>query len=216
MKAPSLEPLLDLLFPPKCPFCGSLLEKGDLLCPRCQRELPWLQGGAAERAVELTGGCVSAVLLNDRAEEGVYAFKFHGKSARSGTFGLLIAQCVRDHGLTADLVSWPPLSPERLRKRGYDQAQLLAERVGALLDLPVVRTLEKEDRPAQSSLGAVQRRANLLGAYTALEPEHFRGRSVLLVDDVLTTGATLSECAKTLRLAGAERVVCATLARARR
>ena len=77
----------------------------------------------------------------------------------------------------------------------------------------MVRTLNKADRPAQSGLeGEAARRANVLGAYSAVNVEQFRGKTVLLVDDVVTTGATLSECAKTLLLAGAKEVVCATLA----
>lgn len=215
LKMPLRKEILDLLYPPKCPFCGHLLEKGDLLCPDCRRDLPWLSGPAGEKTVELTGGCVSVLEYDDRVKKAVHGFKFHGKSARSEVFGLLIAQCVREHELTADLVTWPPLSKKRLRKRGYDQAQLLAEKVGKELGLPVVRTLEKAHRPAQSGLdGEAQRRANVLGAYSAINAETFQGKRLLLIDDVVTTGSTLSECAKVLRLAGAEGVVCATLAKA--
>lgn len=211
----SLDWLLDLLFPPKCPFCGKLLEKGALLCPDCQRDLPWLSGREAETRVELTKGCVSALRYQDRVRSAVHAYKFHGRSARSVPFGVLVAQAVRDQGLTADLVSWPSLSKKRLRQRGYDQAELLAREVGKRLGLPVFRTLDKADRPAQSGLeGEAARRANLLGAYTALAPGRFAGKTILLIDDVVTTGATLSECAKTLRLAGAGEVLCATLAKA--
>lgn len=210
-----LDRLMDLLFPPKCPFCGRLLERGELVCPDCQKELPWLSGAGAETKVELTAGCVSALRYQDKVRDAIHGYKFQGRSGRSGLFGLLIAQTVSDHGLTADLVSWPSLSPKRLRRRGYDQGELLARQVGKELGLPVIRTLDKADRPAQSGLeGEAQRRANLLGAYTALSPEQFRGRSVLLIDDVVTTGSTLSECAGTLRLAGAGKVLCATLAKA--
>ncbi len=212
---PVRDVLLDLLFPPKCPFCGKLLEEGALLCPECRRELPWLRGAAAERTVALTLGCVSVLRYDEKVRRAIHDFKFHGKSARSKVFGTLIAAQVRDSGLNAGVVSWPPLPPKRLRKRGYDQARLLAEQVGEELGIPVFRTLEKEERPAQSGLeGEAERRANLLGAYTAVEPENFRGKRLLLIDDVVTTGATLSECAETLCLAGAARVVCATLAQA--
>lgn len=215
LKMPFLKEILDLLYPPKCPFCGHLLEKGDLLCPECQSKLPWLSGAAAEQTVELTEGCVSVVEYDERVKKAIHGFKFHGKSARSEAFGLLIAQCVREQDLTAEMVTWPPLSKRRLRKRGYDQAQLLAEKVGKELGLPVARTLQKKHRPAQSGLdGEAQRRANVLGAYAAINTETFRGKRLLLIDDVVTTGSTLSECAKTLRSAGAEAVVCATLARA--
>lgn len=212
---PVLDALLDLLFPPRCPFCGELLETGGPLCPNCRRDLPWLAGPAGERPVEMTAGCVSPLAYQGRVRQAVHDFKFHGKSPRGRAFGTLVAQCVRDHRLRAELVSWPPLSRERLRQRGYDQAQLLAREVGRQLGLPVLRTLTKEDRPAQSGLTeAAARRANLLGAYAAVEPDRFRGRAVLLVDDVVTTGATLSACARVLRDAGAGEVCCAALARA--
>ena len=212
---PGLDPFWDLLFPPKCPFCGVLLEKGALLCPDCQRDLPWLTGAAGERAVELTVGCVSPLRYDGPVRQAIHSYKFGGRSARCKPFGLLVAQCVRDRGYEADLVTWPSLSKQRRRERGYDQAQLLAREVGKALSLPLVRTLEKDHRPAQSGLDGLEaRRVNVLGAYTAVEPETFRGKTLLLVDDVVTTGATLSECAATLRAAGAAGVVCATLARA--
>lgn len=212
---PVPEMLLDLLFPPKCPFCGKLVGKGEGVCPDCRRDLPWLTGAAVRRPVELTGGCVSALRYQDKVRKAVHDFKFNGASGRSRAFGPLIAEKVAEQGWHIDLVSWPSLSKRRLRKRGYDQAGLLAREVGKVLSLPAVRTLDKEDRPAQSSVeGEAARRANLLGAYSACDEAAVRGKRVLLVDDVLTTGATLSECAKTLLLAGAEGVVCATLARA--
>ena len=210
------EGLLDLLFPPKCPFCGRLLERGELLCPDCERELPWLTGAEGETQVELTGGCVSALRYQDKVRSAIHGYKFSGRSARSGTFGVLIAQAVSDQGFAADLVSWPSLSKKRLRRRGYDQAQLLAREVGRALGLPVLRTLDKKERPAQSALEEDRRRVNLLGAYTPVSPERFGGRTILLIDDVVTSGATLSECAKTLRLAGAKEILCATLAKAGR
>jgi len=214
---PVLDGLWDLIFPAKCPFCGQWLKKGELLCAPCQETLPWLTGAAAERAVELTAGCVSPLRYAGRVRDGIHAYKFQGKQARGKTFGILIAQCVADHGLDADLVTWAPLSKKRLRRRGYDQSLLLARTVSAELDLPLAETLKKaRDVPAQSGLeGEAARRANVLGAYRAVGPERFAGKRVLLVDDVVTTGATLSECAKVLRLAGAGEVLCATLARAR-
>ena len=209
------EELLDLLFPPKCPFCGRLLEEKAPLCPACQRELPWLRGEEGAARVELSTDCVCALRYQDRVRQAIHGYKFGGRGGRSAAFGLFIAQAVMDRGMTADIVSWPSLSPKRLRQRGYDQARLLAVEVGKALELPVLRTLDKEERPAQSGLeGEAERRANLLGAYTAHDPEGFRGKRVLLVDDVLPTGATLSECAGTLLRAGAKAVCGAALAKA--
>ena len=92
----------------------------------------------------------------------------------------------------------------------------MAEAVGKTLGLPVEATLAKKEISAQSSLAdEAARRANVLGAYTILAPERVRDKRVLLVDDVVTSGATLSECARVLRTAGAAEVFCAALARAR-
>lgn len=207
--------LLDLLFPPKCPFCGKLLEKKEPLCSKCQRELPWLTGEQERGEVEFLKDWVCVFRYEDKVRRAIHGFKFNGRSGRSASFGPLIAQAVRDRGISADVVSWPSLSPKRLRQRGYDQAKLLAVEVGRALELPVLRTLDKEERSAQSGLkGEAERRANLLGAYTAHAPEAFQGKRILLVDDVLTTGSTLSECAGTLLRAGAEAVYGAALAKA--
>ena len=211
--------VLDLLFPPKCPFCRRLLEDPRaLLCPDCQRSLPWLTGKRGERRVEFADSCLSPLAYRDRVPDAVRRFKFSGARSYAGPFGALMAQCAQD-GLEElpDLVAWAPLSRKRLRERGYDQAELLARRVGELLGLPVVPLLEKSRHtPPQSGLEeAGQRRANALGAYELLPGNREAGRRVLLVDDVVTSGATLSECARTLRQGGAERVDCLTLAQAR-
>lgn len=212
--------LLDLLFPPKCPFCHRLLEDPKAgLCPGCQRKLPWLTERAAERKVEFADGCYSPLAYRDRVKDGVHHLKFHRCRASAGPFGALMAQCARDHlPEAADAVTWAPLSRKRLRQRGFDQAELLARAVGRELHLPVVPALEKvRHTPPQSSLTeAAQRQANARGAYRLRPGAPVSGGRLLLVDDVVTSGATLGECAYLLKQAGAERVWCLTLAQAGR
>ncbi len=215
-----IDALWDLLFPAKCPFCHRLLRDGEkFLCARCQRELPWCPGPEGEQKVEFLAGCVSALWYRDAVANGVHRFKFSGRSGYAGCFGLLMAQAVRDAwgDVRFDGVSWAPLSPRRLRRRGYDQAGLLAREVAARLELPLVPALKKvRHTPAQSGLEEDgSRRANVLGAYESLPRVELAGKTLLLCDDVVTTGATLSECARILRTAGAERVFAVTLARAR-
>ena len=213
-----IKALLDLIYPPKCPFCGCVLDRGgDGLCPRCQEELPWTKDGEVRENIEFCDLCLSPLWYRGRAVEGVHRYKFRGGQLHAKLFGRLMAQCLRDRwDGTADLVTWVPLSKKRLRERGYDQARLLAERAAEGLGLPVRATLEKtRDTTEQSSLTEeAQRRANVKGVYRALEGCGVEGRHVLLVDDVTTSGATLSECAACLRLAGAASVTALTLARA--
>ena len=215
-----LDDLLDLLFPPKCPFCQSILETpADPVCPACQKSLPWLVGRAGERKVDFTQGCCSPLAYRGRVPDSIHRYKFPGTPSYAGAYGLLAAQCVRDNrSAPLDLVTWVPLSPKRRRKRGFDQAEALARAAARELELPVRGTLEKfRNNGPQSHLHeASERRANVLGVYRLREGVELAGLRILLVDDVVTSGATLSECARLLRSAGAAEVLCATLAQARR
>lgn len=210
--------LLDLLYPPKCPFCGRILERGEEgWCASCQEELPWTGPGDAKR-VECCDACLSPLWYRDGVREGMHRYKFGGGRGHAALFGTLMAQCLRDRWEEpADLITWAPLYPKRRRERGYDQAELLARRVGELTGLPVERTLEKIRATAvQSQSGEDEaRKTNVQGAYRGLSGLDLTGRRVVLIDDVATSGATLSECAAELRKAGASAVVGLTFARAR-
>ena len=209
------EALLALLFPPKCPFCRRLLAEGeDLLCPECQRELPWTQGEQGKRKVEFSAGCIAPLWFQDRCREAVHRFKFRGMQCYSEPFSTLMAQCARDRlSGTFDLVTWVPVSRRRRWERGYDQGELLARGVARELELSFAVTLRKIRHNKKQSLltGAAARRANVLGAYAVRDAALVRDKRVLLVDDVVTTGATLGECARMLRTAGAREVVCLAL-----
>ena len=210
--------VLDLLFPPKCVFCGKVLDTGeDGLCARCQRELPWLTDGEAELTGEFFSLCAAPLRYQDKVRDSVRRYKFKGRRGYHKLYGRLVAQCVHDHlAGRYDLITWVPLSPQRKKERGYDQAFLLASAAALELGEVAVETLRKErNADPQSGLTEdAQRRANVLGAYTPVDPELVAGKRVLLIDDVVTTGSTLSECARTLRTMGAAAVVCAAVARA--
>ena len=211
--------LLDLLFPPKCPFCRRVLDDPRApLCPDCQPALPWLEGAAGVRSVDFTGHCFSPLAYRGAVPEAVRRYKFQRVRAYGQAFGVLMAQCLEDHlPGGADLVTWAPLSRRRLRRRGFDQAELLARQVGAACKIPVQATLQKRrDTPPQSRLeGEDARRANVRDAYALLPGADLTGRRVVLVDDVVTSGSTLAQCARLLRQAGAEAVYGLTLAQAR-
>lgn len=211
--------VLDLLFPPKCVFCGKVLDTGeDGLCSRCQRELPWLTDGEAELTGEFFSLCAAPLRYQDKVRDSVRRYKFKGRRGYHKLYGRLVAQCVHDHlAGRYDLITWVPLSPQRKKERGYDQAFLLSSAAALELGEVAVETLRKErNTDPQSGLTEdAQRRANVLGAYTPVDPELVAGKRVLLIDDVVTTGSTLSECARMLRTMGAEDVVCTALARAR-
>lgn len=211
--------VLDLIFPPKCVFCGKVLDSGESgFCRRCQRELPWLTDGEAELTGEFFSLCAAPLRYQDKVRDSIHRYKFKGRRGYHKVYGKLVAQCVHDHlDGRYDLITWVPLSDRRKRERGYDQAFLLASAAALELGDVAVETLRKERNtdPQSGITEDAQRRANVLGAYTPVDPELVAGKRVLLIDDVVTTGSTLSECARTLRTMEAEDVVCAALARAR-
>lgn len=209
-----LESLLDLLFPPKCPFCGKVQDTHGI-CGPCEKELPWTEGTDSLR--RLSGGlrCAAPLWYEEKVRDGLLRLKFQGVSAAAGPMGELIARCAAEQfSGEFDMVTWVPVSRRRLRKRGYDQAELLAKSACRLWDTEPVRLLNKTaNNPPQSGIqDAAARRANVLGVYEAVGPEKIQGKRVLLIDDICTTGATLTECARVLKDAGAADVVCAAVA----
>ena len=206
------EALLNLLFPPKCPFCGRVQDASGI-CPKCEKELPWIPDEKMLR--EGPGGlrCAGAVWYEETVREALLRLKFQGASEIAEPLGELVARCAAEQfGGEFDTVTWVPVSKKRLRKRGYDQAELLARSACRLWEVQPVRLLEKTvDNPAQSGLhDDAARRANVLGIYETVGD--VTGKRVLLIDDICTTGATLTECVRVLKEAGAAQVACAAVA----
>ena len=216
--APSfLHGIIDMMFPPRCTFCHRILKgKESGLCEECRKSLPETEGAGALQRGEFFSVCVSPLYYKGDVRESLLRFKFQKTSNYAGTYGKILAGCIREHLQGKyDLITWVPLSKKREKTRGYDQSMLLAMAVALELDDVAVETLVKTlDVPAQSGLEAAeQRRANVLGAYEVKDQDLITGNRILLIDDIVTTGSTLSECARVLRTAGAKDVVCAALAR---
>lgn len=209
-----IDGLLDLLYPTKCILCRRKLPPGiPSICPSCQATMPTAVG--VQTNGDYYSKCVSALHYTGQVRDAIRRYKFGGAQIYHIAFGELVAERIyEDLDGKYDVLSYVPLAKDRKRQRGYDQTKLIAENVSERLRIPCVNVLKKRRGVGAQSLtdGREERRANIAGAYTVIDSELLRGKRVLLIDDVVTTGATLSECAKTLLLAGAEDVVCATLA----
>lgn len=208
--------LLDLLYPPRCAFCHAFLEtSGEGVCAQCKTGLPFAQNGGRQR-FSFVRACVSPLTYEGDVRESLLRYKFGGATGYAKVYGRLVADTVRTElAGEYDLVTWVPLSRKRLRARGYDQARLLARATAKELGLPLTPTLVKQrnTQPQSGTGDAAKRRANIAGAYRMKNGADVTGKRILLMDDIVTTGATLSECARVLGKAGAEQVVCATVAR---
>ena len=207
--------ILDFFFPRRCPFCGAVAGK-ELLCNKCLRSLPFTGEHAVREGT--FGRCAAPLYYEDRVREAILQFKFKAKLGGLSCFGMLMAECAAEHYSGAfDAITWVPVSKKRLKKRGFDQTRYLTGSMCVDWHVAPIETLRKvTDNPPQSTLETEeQRRANVLGVYEAVNAEQFRGKRLLLVDDILTTGATLSECVRVLKDAGAGEVMCLTLAMSR-
>ena len=211
--------LLDLIYPPRCAFCRRLLsgrEKG--VCRFCRPKLPYVPADGQVQHFRNVDKCLSPLYYHGNVKDSLHRYKFGGATAYADIYSEFIVKCIDENQISCDSITWVPLSRRRLRRRGYDQAALLAKLIARHLGQSPVRLLKKlRDTPPQSQTGSAEkRRANIAGAYACLRPELVQGKRVLLVDDIVTTGATLSEAARVLKKAGAKEVICVTLARSLR
>ena len=210
--------IMNALFPPKCVLCGKLLEKDETdLCRSCRVEAPEYPSG--KRKLQFLDSFVAVWYYEEYVRKSLLRFKFHNARGYAASYGRLLAmklQKERPEGF--DMVTWVPVSRLRKFRRGYDQVELLAKAVGRELGIDPVSLLRKIRNNKQQSLitGSAERRANVLGVYRAMDPEVVRGKRILLLDDILTTGATAGECARVLLTAGAKEVHCAVIAAARK
>jgi ComF family protein len=193
---------------PLCPVCGRPFAAGnenDHVCEDCLRKRPFFEKARGPYLYE-------GSLLN-----AIHEFKYGEKTYLARPLGLLLSSFARAwlHGRRNLLVMPVPLHPKRLRQRGFNQSLLLAKQVAAGLDADLDFLSLKRIRytQPQTELGSEERKKNVRRAFAVSNREAVKGRAVLLVDDVATTGSTLNECARTLRRAGCRQVFCLVLAR---
>lgn len=221
----ALRGALNWIYPQRCLVCGA---RGAVLCERCRSQVSPLRAGCLRCGRPMTtpgrcGRCLRREPPFDRARsafpyegavrEAILSLKYGGHYELGPVLGRMMAQCVGPE--EAELVVPVPLHPQRLARRGFNQSVLLATAAARRWGIPVARGLlrKRRDTPPQVALGVARRRQNPRGAFEVVRPERVRGRGVALVDDVFTTGATLEECARVLKRAGARRVEALTLAR---
>ncbi|MDT3722350.1 ComF family protein [Pseudomonas oryzihabitans] len=218
-----------------CALCASWLPSGLALCEACETELPWLGPHCQRCALPLPvaglicGGCLADPPAFDQVltpwryafpvDSLINAFKHRDQGNLGRLAGALLARHLQhlfDEGQPRPELLLPvPLSPQRLRQRGFNQAALLADWLGKPLGLPVnARLLQRvQEQHSQQGLTASERRRNLKQAFALVNEAELTGRHLALVDDVLTTGATADSLARLLKRAGARRIDVYCLAR---
>lgn len=209
--------LLRLLFPPRCIFCQALLpETEEAVCPDCQKKILLLPE-AKQREQGAFYTCVYSALPYEGAVRScIQRYKFSGKAAYARPLAQILYHVLPPDEF--DCVAYVPTNPKNVRRRGFHHTQLLAKELGRLSGLPVEELLcKKRTTKPMFGLKPAERRANILGAVGLKQPEKsLAGQRILLVDDLITTGSTLSECARVLLEQGAASVTGATVAQAQK
>ncbi len=229
---------LDLALPPRCIGCGARVDAPGLACGICWSRLTFITpplclscGAPFDFATDADRSCASchgappefdrarAAVVYDEGSRGlILGFKHGDRLHAAPAFGAWLARAGAELLADADIVTPAPLHRWRLLSRRYNQAALIAAHAARLANVPHAPDLLRRHRatPSQGGLSASARRRNVTGAFQ-LNPrlaDRVKGARIVLVDDVLTTGATASACARVLRRGGAARVDVLTLARA--
>lgn len=207
--------VLSLLFPPKCTLCGKLLASRQTdLCCHCRTSIP--RNISAKSNAQFIAHQAAIWYYKDEVRQSIHRFKFKNARGYADVYARELAQVILQSSFadSFDVITWVPISLFRFLERGYNQSALLAKALARELGCNAMPLLRKvRHTPPQSSIRTgAERRANIAGAFKILNPEAVKGRSILLVDDVYTTGSTASECAKTLSIYHCKKVYFASVA----
>ncbi len=199
--------ILSYIFPNRCLLCDRFITWDKPICDICKTNDVIL------KAISIKHRSTSYFVLSEslgkydgRLKATIKRFKFHGKYSYSAKFISLAKLMLDEEKIKSfSFVTFVPMSKAKQKRRGYNQAELLANDISKSYGIPVKNVLEKiKDNKTQHNLDLKDREKNVKGIYEC--KQNLEGESVLLVDDIITTGATISECAKMLYLAGAKNV----------
>lgn len=219
MKSKLVNTLLYCVFPRRCALCGEVVELDSRLCEKCKSN-PRIKGERCEKCGREKSKCTckyssktpeytritAPFYFDGNVINAVHRLKFRQFGELSDEMAREMARCVkRDfHNINFDAVTYVPMTKKRAKARGYNQSQLLAERLSELLNVELEHTFYKEfERGPQRGKTAKKRKADIFGAFDINEGVSPRGKTYLVVDDVKTTGSTLNECAAVLNCYGA-------------
>jgi competence protein ComFC len=232
-----LNTLLELFYPSNCLGCGQPQDSGTLLCDRCKATAPRIEppfcrccSRPFEGVIDGEFSCpncedralafdcvVSAYQAKGVLRDLIHRFKYAGHFHLRRVLTEFLLDAMQDSRLQAtpvDCLVPVPLHPTRLRERGFNQADALAESLSRHARVPVLHCIERRlYTSTQTRFDRTERMRNLRNAFALRKYSEVHGKHLLLLDDVLTTGSTLHECALVLRAAGAESVRAVTVAR---
>ena len=215
------------VYPDRCFLCGRVIEYQTKLCDDCRKTktlireeictycaLPKKKCNCKNKS-NFYDGITAPFLYKDEARHGIWRWKFRNRISSTESFALMVASAVNRNlkNESFDVVTFIPQTAKEKEKRGYNQGETLANSVAEIINLPckpLLRKLYETER--QHNLLKVERSGNIFGVFDVCDKASVDGKSILLIDDIKTSGATLNECAKMLVLNNAKSVFCAVIA----
>lgn len=205
--------LTKLLFPSRCPFCTKVIASKARCCVKCEEYL-----SIAPHRQKLQNGCECISLFRHEGvwRKAVLDYKFHSNRQYYVQFSLMLKDVLESSYDTEkfDFYTFVPMHKNRLKERGFNQVKLLCDETARLTDAKSEDVLEQTKlNKAQHKLDKKSRALNVKGIYICIKPKVVKDKNILLFDDIVTTGSTLTECSNVLLKGGAKSVTCITLNR---
>lgn len=212
MKSEIKRKLISVLFPERCPYCREVVKPCEIACEECKEILP-----SHVYTKNIVGGfkVLSAVPYRDSFSAAILKVKFGKKKQYAYQLANLMTEKLKAEGenINYDVITFVPLHPVTFKERGFNQSELLARCISETLNIPCEALLKKTKKnEPQHNLRADKREKNVKGVFRPTDKSLIKDKKILLIDDIVTTGFTLAECAKVLSEKGAEEVFCLTFA----
>ncbi len=202
--------LTALFYPERCPYCSALIEATQIACEKCYEDI-------RRKHIPITSGargfrCISTFAYDGKVRRMILRLKFHDRTQYIPQIAELLTKDIENayNGEEFDFITAVPMHRIDLKKRGYNQSVLLAKELGKRLDLPYLIKKTKK----QHHLNYKERKTNLKGAFKVIDKDLVKGKRILIIDDIITSGYTLGNCCRVLSRAKPELICCATIASA--
>lgn len=208
------------IYPERCPYCQDIIPYGKACCDGCSSKIERCSDKVKifdDAENNITSYCLVPLKYVDIVKQAIWRYKFRGCKNYSVHFADEIMRILSDvdNNFNFDVITFVPMSKKRRLERGYNQSEVLAEELATRLKIEIMNVLSKvRENKIQHNLSYLERENNVKDVYTVENKELVKDKTILLCDDVLTTGNTLKECCKVLYEAEAKHVECIAIAHA--
>ena len=205
------EAILNAFFPVRCPYCNKVIDRDEYACDECKKLFPESSNSKYAFGNYI---CSAPFYYDGIFSKAVKKFKFGNCGGFAKQLAFMIVQSVNEihNGCDFDIITCVPMHKDDLKKRGYNQAELLARECAEIMNIPYVNALEKHKKnKLQHSIKASERAKNVKGVYRLTDKDIVKGKNILIIDDIITTGHTLGECCRILSKGKCKSVKCSVV-----